>query len=83
MIGWFNIHSYFLMALAISGLALILALAINNGWLRGLIMGSVVVILMAGFLMLRTGTSTHTTQGQITLALDGDIPVLLEFYSDY
>ena len=83
MTGWLNIHSYFLLILAISSLALIPTLATNHVWLRGLILGSVVVLLMTGFLMLRTGTSTHTPQGEISLALGGGTPILLEFYSDY
>ncbi len=83
MTGWLNNHSYFLLILAISGLALIPTLAINGVWLRGLILGSVVVLLMAGFLMLRTGTGTHTTQEEISSALGGGTPILLEFYSDY
>ena len=65
------------------GLALIPILAINHVWIRGLILGSVVVLLMAGFLMLRTGTGTHTTQEEISSALGGGTPILLEFYSDY
>ena len=83
MAGWLNIHSYFLLVLTVSGLALIPTLAITHVWLRGLILGSVVVILMAGFLMLRTGTGTPVTQEEISSALGGGTPVLLEFYSDY
>ena len=83
MTSWLNSHSYFLLTLAILGLALISTLAINRVWLRGLILGSVVVLLMAGFLSLRTGTSSHTTQAEINSALGGGTPILLEFYSDY
>ena len=83
MTGWLNIHSYFLLTLVILGLALIPTLAIDRVWLRGLVMGSVVVLLLAGFLTLRTGAGTYTTQEEISSALGGGTPILLEFYSDY
>ena len=83
MTGWLNNHSYLLLILAILGLTLIPTLAVNRVWLRGLILGSLVVLLIAGFLSLRTGTSTHTTQEEISSALGGGTPILLEFYSDY
>ena len=83
MTAWLNTHSYFLLIVAISGLALISTMTIDRVWLRGLILGSVVVLLMAGFLTLRTGTSTHTTQEEVSSALGMGTPVLLEFYSDY
>ena len=83
MTGWLNNHSYLLLILAILGLTLIPTLAVNRVWLRGLILGSLVVLLIAGFLSLRTGTSTHTTQEEISSALGGGTPILLEFYSEY
>ena len=83
MIGWLNNQSYFLLILAILGLALIPTLSINRIWLRGIVLGSVVVLLMAGYLTLRTGASTHTTQLEIDSALGGGTPILVEFYSDY
>jgi len=83
MMSWLNTHSYILLIIAVSGLALIPALTIDRVWIRGIILGSVVVLLMTGFLSLRTGSSTHTTQGEINSALGGGTPILLEFYSDY
>ena len=83
MTGWLNTHSYFLLILAILGLALISTLAINRVWLRGLVLVFVIVLLIAGYLSLRNGTSTHTTQEELSSALGVGTPILLEFYSDY
>jgi len=83
MTGWLNTHSYLLLIVAVSGLVLIPTMTIDRMWLRGLILGSAAVLLMAGFLTLRTGTSSYTTQEEVSSALGEGTPVLLEFFSDY
>ena len=83
MTGWVNQHSYLLLILAILGLALVATSPINRLWLRGLVLGSVVVFLMVGYLGLRTGSSTLTSEGEVNSALAGSTPILMEFYSDY
>ena len=81
--SWLNQHSFLLLVLAIIALAVITTSGVGRPWLRGVVIGSVAVIVVTGYMVLTTGTSTHATEASVVATLGGGTPTLLEFYSDY
>ena len=78
-----NRFSYLLLACAI--LIVLVALAVA-GVLRDLWLSLIplaIVLLLAGWLVLRTGRSTAATPAEVRRLIATKQPVLLEFYSDY
>ena len=83
MMNWLNQHSFLVLVLTILALAIVTTSGIGRPWLRGIVIGFVAVIVVAGYMVLTTGTSTHATEASVVATFGGGTPTLLEFYSDY
>lgn len=83
MMSWINQHSFLILMVAVSILAVVMTSAIGRPWLRGIVLGAVAITVVVGYVALATGTSTHTTEGSVVATLNSGVPTLLEFYSDY
>ena len=78
-----NQHSYLLVAAVVLALALVPVLGVRGYLLRVGIVAAVVGLLVVGYIVLRTGTSSYATTDAVDSVLRGGTPTLLEFYSDY
>ena len=78
-----NQHSYLLVAAVVLALALVPVLGVRGYLPRIGIVVAVVGLLVVGYMVLRTGTSSYATTDAVDSVLRGGTPTLLEFYSDY
>src|SRR5919109_2307876 len=78
-----NRFSYLLLACAILIVLVALAVAgvLRDLWLS--LFPLALVLLLAGWLVLRTGRSTAATPAEVRRLIAAKQPVLLEFYSDF
>ena len=78
-----NQTSYLLLAAVVVAITLVGVLGLTNWPARRAIVGGVVAVLLAAFLVLRSGGSQATSLNEVQVLSHGGLPVVVEVFSDF